>query len=363
MLEQADMLVENYSKISKLLEMDSEAAVQTCIDIHWGFERWVTDTNFNNKNFTTLDSFVTKGLFAINRFGIKLKEIHDQFDVSVSILMDLTPIFKKLWISIGIKFNKNQEKDDKSASQQKLYNHLNNIIMASWDDFKGLTYIEEMIKEKVEESSDKIHKIWSTFPSKTFQILRKSFKKTYASASSTMKKINSEANQNMIDNKLILFQINISKQNDYRSSKSLKSMKDAKDEKEEREKLTKKLENIERDEGKIIASLSDEKIKTLYKIGWTVNITGNKLINQYYKICKTWTVKTKVDVKVWIPCAEFCHAGHDLVDENTSFPKAVWSWGTHIYTNLSINSNKNPLYEIVGEERLKEDRCSMLKRE
>ena len=86
--------------------------------------------------------------------------------------MDLTPIFKKLWISIGLKINKNQEKDDIDAAKQKLYNHLNNIIMASWDDFKGLTYIEEMIKEKIEESSDKIHKIWSTFPSKTLQILR-----------------------------------------------------------------------------------------------------------------------------------------------------------------------------------------------
>lgn len=91
--------------------------------------------------------------------------------------------------------------------------------MAVWDDFKGITYFEEQIEAKIQTSKDKLNKIWTTFPSKTTQILQMSFNKVFKAAILSVRKINSEANQKMEDNKMMLFQMKISRHNDIGSQK------------------------------------------------------------------------------------------------------------------------------------------------
>lgn len=215
----SDLLIGNYERISKILEFESENAVHVMTDIHTGFERCMSEWNFDNNLFTAIDRDVTKGLFVISRFGIKMKGVHNQFDVPVSIIMNLNPIFNKIWLSIGLKDHKNIPKDVVKESKAKLYSHLNNLIMAVWDDFKGITYFEEQIEAKIQTSKDKLNKIWTTFPSKTTQILQMSFNKVFKAAILSVRKINSEANQKMEDNKMMLFQMKISRHNDIGSQK------------------------------------------------------------------------------------------------------------------------------------------------
>ena len=99
----------------------------------------------------------------------------------------------------------------------------------------------------------------------------------------------------------------------------------------------------------------------LQNIGCTVNIARNKLINQLIKLWKTCEDKTKTQVKIWISWAEFCHAGHVLETYFARPSKVSWSWGTHLFTNLNIYSDKNIPLKVDSNVMINENCWTMIK--
>ena len=58
-----DLLHDNYSKIAKILEIESEDAVKIMVDLHSGSSKWIIKMTQINDAFTTEDKFVTRNLF------------------------------------------------------------------------------------------------------------------------------------------------------------------------------------------------------------------------------------------------------------------------------------------------------------
>ena len=344
----SDLLEGNYEKLAKILEIDSESAVRILIEIHWGYKSWVKKWTQETDLFTTIDKETTKNIFMLNRIGMKMRANHNQFDIPNSISLSLKPILLNICTSIGLNPNRNINMKTVNEIRKTLSNHLSDIMMGVWGDLKAEEFIKSII-DRVRISNDKLNKIWSNFPNKTTQILQMSFNKVYTSAVSEIKKINNQINKNMIENKHIFFDLNISSRSEAGSNRSINAISETMSERHEEDKYSEvpKLdERVIKDENEVIGMLNDINKKAYYKVGCTVNISGNKLIYQNYKRWLTCKSSVKVDVKVCVPCAEFWHAGHNLLDYSGRYSKAACSWGTHLYPTLKINSNKNPLYDI-----------------
>ena len=173
---------------------------------------------------------------------MKMRGIHNPFDVPVNISGSLKELYIRLCKVIGydeaneddqnIKIKKKKKKkgviqqiEDRIREEQKqkeevkksrdikkdkLFKYLKHFIMAVWGDISSEISIKNSILNAVNGNKVKLNKIWSNFPTKTTQILKKSFRGVYYSAVAEVLRINKNANKrirneriNLIDKKII----------------------------------------------------------------------------------------------------------------------------------------------------------------
>ena len=244
--------------------------------------------------------------------------------------------------------------------------------MAVWGDLKAETSIQESFENAIKTKNSKLNRIWTNFPNKTHQIIKKSFKKVYNSAVKTILNINKETNKEIKEFRNSV-SLDIFKSAKFDSQTSLNRINSEDEENNENQDFdlasVKSTENnmivqrelYEETERKIESELASIEYRKWFKIGCTVNFSGNKLLSQGYMLCETCKKKNNIEVKVCIPCSYFWHAGHTLIRITKSYSKVVWSCGTHSFTNLDLNSAKNPLYKILNG-KLEWNKWSLLKK-
>ena len=396
-----DLLHDNYNKIAKAIEVESEVAVKLFTDVHAGVSKSISKLTYETEFFTSIDKTITRHLFVITKFGMKMRGIHNPFDVPVNISGSLKELYIRLCKVIGydeaneddqnIKIKKKKKKkgviqqiEDRIREEQKqkeevkksrdikkdkLFKYLKHFIMAVWGDISSEISIKNSILNAVNGNKVKLNKIWSNFPTKTTQILKKSFRGVYYSAVAEVLRINKNANKRIRNERINLIDKKIIRSTTRDSQTSFHKAKDENEENDDKGDLD-FISSIsdgfdfdnylsQPDYKEIEESFTDKTKKIWFGIGCTVNIAGYKLFAQDYVIWETWTKINNIEVKICLPCAEFWHLGHTY-HKTRKYAKIICSWGGHHFTNLTINT-ENPLNSTKLKDKLRPYWCSLLK--
>ena len=201
--------------------------------------------------------------------------------------------------------------------EDQLFIHIYNLVNAVWGNEKSIKYIQSKITEYINSDNNKISDIWYVFSDKIEVILKSMLKKYSESIIKSVNVTNINNRKSVIQNLDFIKAI---------EKKNYKAFGDFSD-----------------DLG-VIQLLPEEK-KIYFKIGCISNIS-NSLVTHKFMIWITCSNSVKNEVKVCIPCSEFCHAGHKLIFKSTEYNRGVCSWGTSEFKNLPIEIINNPLSKI-----------------
>ena len=220
---------------------------------------------------------------------------------------------KKLFEVIGYKLsNKNSD-----MHEDQLFIHIYNLVNAVWGNEKSIKYIQSKITEYINTDNKRISNIWYDNRDKTEVILKSSLKKYSESITKSVNVTNINNRKSVIQN---LDYIKAIEKKNYKAFGNFY------------------------DSSGYINYLPEEK-RIYFKIGCISNISTS-LISHKFMIWITCSNSMKNEVKVWIPCSEFCHAGHKLIFKSTEYNRGVCSWGTSEFKNLPIEIDNNPLSKI-----------------
>ena len=274
----------------------------------------------------------------IDKYGRKMRKPHSRFDIPDSTYA-CRVISDKLKESFGIGDDVGTVKyEDGDTDESDLGNIFGWIVDAVWGNSDAIQIILKNIQNKAKNPRNLISKIWTKYPRFASSILTKSMKKIHKSAVDSMFERSSTMKDSISGISIYLDALFKNKKIDLDLSKE------------------------DKDDAEIMKALKDNKKQIAYKVGWTVNIAGEYEFCQEYMECETCQqiIGGNNIVKVWLPWAEFWHAGHTLRLPKTPEIKIMWNWGTNKYPSWPINDKGNPLKNISGFNNIPTDKWSLV---
>ena len=329
-----DLLRNSFDELSKKLRINNEKAVETILEIAWGNEDKIITDLENHKDFEINDKWVVWNTLKLDRIGRKMRKPHNRFEIP-DWSYSCRTLYYKLESVLGLQNPQPGKEEGKEVKENELNDYIKLIVHSVWGSTEDIETILYHIDCKIATSKGMISDIWSKYPTFKESILKKSLKKIFTSASETISKINSN-----LESKL----------------KELHDQLNA--------LATNKIVQISpssQKEASILKALKDYKKQLAFKIGWTANVVGEKEYCQKYLNWVTWENSTNTPVKVCIPCAEFCHAGHQLEAPKIQELRIVCSCGSRQFPYCPVNDKENPLENIVAYGQLPPASCSLLK--
>ena len=210
------------------------------------------------------------------------------------------------------------------------------LINSAWNDGKYLYLLTERITKFDSGEPGRLHAIWGKFPEKGKEILIKKLRGVYDDAVELMERMDSIMAHKIKEN-----------------IKYVRALEDG---------TNIEITSKDKEEQSVIDQLNDQDAKTAYRIGCTFNITGFREFNQKFYMCETCEAITGEDVIVCLSCVEFCHAGHKLMKgKKGKRSRIVCSCGSNTFPDCPVNDKKNPLIPILGQDKLPQTKCCLLK--
>ena len=261
----------------------------------------------------------------LSKNGIKMRKPHNRFEIPdpSRSLRVITDKLKEL-------FGANTQ-SDLSDNNRNDFDDLTDILWmivnAVWGSPDDINNIADKIVERALEDSNLISNIWTNFPQFKVSIVKKSFDKMFRAAENIVFGHTADIKQKLSEINVYL--------------DALKNNKIV------------KIEFANEKEEEIIQQLRDQRKQLAYKVGWTVNIAGNKEMIQPCMECQTWYQFTKKVVKICLSWVEFCHAGHELKPAKEQEQKFIWSWGADLFPDCPVNDKGNPLGKLDNHVLMK----------
>ena len=311
-----DLLRGNYKEISTKLRINNERAVEFVLEVACGNIHKIKELE-HIEAFKDLDLSMIIDILELSKNGIKMRKPHSRFEIPdpSHSLRIITDKLKEL-------FGANTQ-SDLSDNNRNDFDDLTDILWmivnAVWGSPDDINNIADKIVERALEDSNLISNIWTNFPQFKVSIVKKSFDKIFRTTENIVFGHTAEIKQKLSEIKVYM--------------DALKNNKFVKIE-------------FTNDKEEIIEQLRDQRKQLAFKVGWTVNIVGNKEMIQPCMECHTCYQSTKKVVKICLSWAEFWHAGHELKPSKEQEQKFVCSWGADLFPDCPVNDKGNPLEKI-----------------
>ena len=312
-----DLLKGNFSEISTKLRINNEKAVEFVLEVACGNIHKIKELEHVSA-FKDLDLSMITDILELCKNGIKMRKPHNRFEIP-----DPTRSLRVITDKLKSAFNSNAQSDLSDINGNDfddLTDVLWMIVNAVWGSPDHINNIADKIVERAQEDSNLISSIWTNFPQFKVSIVKKSFDKIFNAAENIVYGHTAEIKQKLSENSIYL--------------EALKDNKYV------------KIDFSNGNEEETIKQLRDQRKQLAYKVGWTVNIAGNKEMMQSCIECQTWYQYTKKVVKICLSWAEFWHAGHELKPSKDQDQKFMCCWGANIFPNCPVNDKGNPLEKV-----------------
>ena len=266
--KRSDLLKGNYNEISTKLRINNEKAVEFVLEIACGNIHKIKELE-HIEAFKDLDLSMIIDVIELSKNGIKMRKPHNRFEIPdpSRSLRVITDKLKEL-------FGANTQ-SDLSDNNRNDFDDLTDILWmivnAVWGSPDDINNIADKIVERAMEDSNLISNIWTNFPQFKVSIVKKSFDKIFRATENIVFGHTAEIKQKLSEIKVYM---------DALKNNKIVKIEFANDKEEE-----------------IIQKLRDQRKQLAYKVGWTVNIAGNKEMIQSCIECQTWYQHTK---KSWL---------------------------------------------------------------